>query len=1133
MFEIYSLGDGLFMKRVLDGVAMMSSSGFLLALGGFGMLVGLLLTGLKAIETGGQKVELPNLFVSFLLILGMFSIKVDTTLYALDGAPGANTLQTYTVDNVPFGVAAPAMVVSTIGKVITEKMQQAFAVPGMEEFDVNSGMFGNTLKLLDMTRRWDLDGLKGTQSKVSTFKTNLRSYYAECTIPAIQRGAIDQNAVMSAANPLSFHETDGGIGFRDKWTSVNYITSTGPAVLDCDVAMERLIVDSNDAGMESSFLNSAMAMTDARSNSTDPTAAANSAFAAIGAGTSSIHNHVMASAIREIMDEAVAGSSTLTPQDIQAQLMLIQGNRQRQDEWGAGEIMFRKAMRPFMAFLECIVFIAAPFMALIAGMGTFGQRVVGKYFAVILWVTTWAPMFAAVDLFQLTMVQHAVTAMERLHAANHGVPLSSIAGAAALNSELTTWIAVGGWMATLVPPMGYLLLSGGAVAMTSFAGRLSGGDHVNEKMTSPDLAKMGEVMNVSSRMAHSGGAGTSMTGVDNLGGSFNMGGSASASVESARSAMETASRTASTTLNSAINSSLTSTQGVTTSSGVTSQVSDSIGDGTSFTRGQSVGSDVSDQSSRDKKTSDATNLDKNIGLSANGAGSASGESASRSGGNGGAQGQGKRGGQATGIVSGGISSSNRQSSSEDSSFGNTSRLSDSERAGLDRVMKAETAAQKVDMLGRMAQEGSSAAQGILDSYSKSQAAQDLKSASENYSEADRMSQTVSNLTGTSVQDWSWQVSQRGSGAVGEAVAAAVDTGGAAAFQKNLSQVQDWRGAGLFAGDDNQARAMAAGMTLAGNGAGYYSTNSGSEGDRFSALAELTNKYSVGAAGASVGNASANAGLQDSAPAYGQATEATSGLSMSNVPDAGAIRSAVSGDIASGSGVDAGRVNTGAGGAANLGNRGERDDFFNNNYGAARQDVQEGGRAALRENLNQGVNTPDLTYARSIGDFWGAEGSNPSGLAIFNGYMANGTDGTIPQATGASGPVLQRDDDRAMVGDSGLTRYEELRREIYAENGFSKNVADQDTVNVIAAARLLNESRSEFSNAYLTGSDADRVEASMQNLSQHQKNAMFGGNPTTNDMMNVAGGGGFTGSGIGSAMVRESAAERPLPKPIAE
>lgn len=1129
MFEIYSLGDGLFMKRVLDGVAMMSNEGFLLALGGFGMLIGLLLMGLKAIESGGQKVELPNLFVSFILILGMFSVKVDTTIYALDGAPGANTLQTYTVDNVPIGVAAPATIVSTIGKVITEKMQQAFSVPGMEEFDVNSGQFGNTLKLLDMTRRWDLGGLKGTQSKVSTFKTNLRSYYAECTIPAIQRGAVDQNAVMAATNPLSFHETDGGIGFRDKWTSVNYITSTGPAVLDCDTAMERLIVDSNDAGMVGSFLNSAMAMTDARSNSTDPTGAANAAFSAIGAATSSIHSHVMASAIREIMDEAVAGSSTLTPQDIQAQLMLIQGNRQRQDEWGAGEVMFRKAMRPFMAFLECIVFIAAPFMALIAGMGTFGQRVVGKYFTIILWVTTWAPMFAAVDLFQLTMVQHAVTAMERLHAANHGVPLSSIAGAAALNSELTTWISVGGWMATLVPPMGYLLLSGGAVAMTSFAGRLGGGDHVNEKMTSPDLAKMGEVMSVGSRMSHSGGAGTAMTGVENLGGSFNIGSSASASVESARSAMETASRTASTTLNNAINSSLSSTQSVSTTSGVTSQVSDSIGDGTSFTRGQSVGSDVSDQSSRDKKTSDSTSLDKNIGLTSNGSGTASG------GGAGGAGEGGKGGGtgKATSIVQGGISTANRQTSSEDSSFGNSSKLSQSERAGLDRVLKAESASQKVDMLGRMAQEGSSAAQSILDSYTKSQASQDLKSASDQYSQAERMSTTASNLTGTSVQDWSWHVSQRGSGAVQDAVAAAVETGGSAAYQKNLSQVQEWRGAGFFSGDDNQARAMAAGMTLAGNGAGYYSITPGSEGDRFEALADLTNKYSVGAAGASVGNASSNAGLQDNAPVYGQASQATSGLSMSSIPNANGIRDAVTSDIAAGSGVNADRVTTAADSASNMAQRDVRDDFFNNNYGASRQEVQEEGRGNLRESLNQGVKTPDLTYARSIGDFWGAEGSNPSGLAIFNGYMANGRDGSIPEATGAGGPVLQRDEGRAIVGDSGLTRYEELRREVTAESGFSKNVTDADTVNVVAAARLLNESRGEFSNAYLTDADADRVEQSMQNLSQHQKNALFGGDPTTNDMMNAAGGGGFTGSGIGSAMVRESIDERPLPKPIGD
>ena len=45
MFEIYSLGDGLFMKRTLDAVALMSNEGFLLMLGGFGLLLGLLSTG--------------------------------------------------------------------------------------------------------------------------------------------------------------------------------------------------------------------------------------------------------------------------------------------------------------------------------------------------------------------------------------------------------------------------------------------------------------------------------------------------------------------------------------------------------------------------------------------------------------------------------------------------------------------------------------------------------------------------------------------------------------------------------------------------------------------------------------------------------------------------------------------------------------------------------------------------------------------------------------------------------------------------------------------------------------------------------------------------------------------------------
>lgn len=1138
IFEIYSMGDGLYMKRILDGVAMMSNSGFLMALGGFGLLLGLLLAGMKAIETGGQKVELPSLFVAFLLILAMFSVKVPTAIYALDGAPGSNAMRIYTVDHVPIGVAFPSMAVTTLGKVITEKFQQAFSVPGMEELGLQNGQFGNTLKLVDMARRWDIEGLRGrSNNKVSVFRQNLVNYVSDCTIPGIQRGAISKNALLSSGTPISFHGDGMGIGFSDKWTSTSLVVGGSEVDLDCDVAMRELERQANDEGMTTAFLTAALNMTDARSGTDSARNAATAAFSAIGSNSSSIQQHVMASAVREIMDEALAGSSALTPTEIQAQMMLIQGARQRQDEWGAGETMFRKAMRPFMAFLECFAFIATPFMVMVIGLGSMGLRIVGKYFMVNLWIMTWAPMFAAVDLFQVTMVQHAVRSMEILNATSNGVPLSSIAGAAALNSELTTWISVGGWMATLVPPLGYLLLSGGAVAMTSFAGRMAGADHVNEKLTSPDLASVKETMSVSSQLAHSQGMGSAVSGVDNLNGSFNFSGAASASLESSRSALQAASVSAGTALNHTISSTLGHSTGVKTTEGSTSQAGHSIGDAMSETRGRSTGADRVDSSDMSKANRELTSLNTQGGLNSGASGGVSGEEGAGRSGSGQGQGTGgaKRRAGATFGLSGGVNLQNQQTNAEESKHGNSARVSTSEQEKLDRVVRAESTAQKLEMLGRMAEEGSSTAQQILDSYGKTQAAQDLKSATEQYSEASRVANTASGLSGTSIQAFSNHVASRGSDAVNDAVSSARDTAGDAAYQLNLRQVQDQRDNGLFVGGDDQMRAMAAGMTLAGVGAGSYKATPGSEGARLEALADLANKYSVGAAGASVGNAGANHHLTDSAPVYGNATSATSGMSMAPIPNEGALRSQVQGDIATGSGVDIDMVQLKAGAAESMGRKDEREGFFNHNYQANAESVAEAGRSALRENLIQGKDlADDVRYARSLGDIWTKDGLGGGTAAqIYGHYLDEGKDGTIRADTGARDVPLQRSEEKAEYGASGLTRYEELRREIAGASGFSQNVVDEDAVNVMAAARLFNESRGAMSGgAYLTNEDADRLEHSFGNLSDAQRSAIFH-DTLHNDMPNMAGGDGFTSAKLGMALVRDGEKGPQLPQPIKE
>ncbi|QRD62637.1 conjugal transfer protein TraG N-terminal domain-containing protein (plasmid) [Xanthomonas citri pv. citri] len=1139
IFEIYSMGDGLYMKRILDGVAMMSNDGFLLALGSFGLILGLFLAALKAVETGGQKIELPSLFVSFLLILAMFSVKVDTVVYALDGAPGASNMSMYTVDNVPVGVAFPSMMTTTLGKVITEKFQQAFSVPGMEDLGLKGGQFGNTLKLVDMARRWDIEGLGGgANNKVPVFRRNLVSYVSNCTIPGIQRGAIDKDALLATATPITSHANGQGIGFNDKWTSTPMMVGGSDVDLDCDVAMRELEREAADEGMMSAFLTAAMNMTDARSGADSASMAATAAFTAIGASTSTIQQHVMASAVREIMDEAISGSSALTPNEIQSQIMLIQGSRQRQDEWGAGEIMFRKAMRPFMAFLECFAFIAAPFMVLAIGLGQLGLRMVGKYFMVNLWIMTWAPMFAAVDLFQITMVQHAIKAMQVLNASSNGVPLSSIAGAAALNSELTTWIAVGGWMATLVPPMGYLLLSGGAVAMTSFAGRMAGQDHVNEKMTSPDLASVKEAMSVNSQLSYSQGMGSSVSGVDNLNGSFSFSGAASSSVDSSRSAMESAQRSASAQLNKTISSTLGQTSSVRTSDGVTMQAGHSISDSMAHSQGSGTTSDQSTSADLKKADRESTTFTKQGNVTAN---MSAGQSASEGAGGG----QAAKGAGSSGVnssrnasgsagISGGLTLTNQQVGAQETAFGRSAKVTEGEREQLDRVVKADSAASKQEMLQRMADSGSSVAKQVLDSYNKSQAAQDLKTTSAQYAEAERVATTASSLSGTSVQAFSHHVASQGPGAVEEAVARAREAGGDAAFSLNLQQVHDQQQRKLFAGDEGQARAMAAAMTLAGTGSGAYRISAGSEAERLEALADLSNKYSVGAGSASVGNAHGNGYLTENAPMYGDVLVQTKDVSGAGIPNEGAVRSAVGADIAGGSGADMQSVAHKAGVAAEMGNKENRDDFFQHNHAVQSQMTSAHGAENMRQALAGGRDiASDLHYGQALGDVWGSYGlgDKDTGSVMYSNYLAAGKDGSIQQDSGASDVPFQRSDSKAEQGTSGLSRFEEIRREVAAKSGLASNVIDENAVNVVAAATLFRESRGLTSGgAYLSNADADRLEHSFQALNQNQVSAIFG-DTLHNDLPNVTGGDGFTSAALGMALIKPS--QESLPKPIAE
>lgn len=1127
IFEIYSMGDGLYMKRILDGVAMMSNSGFLMALGGFGLLLGLLLAGMKAIETGGQKVELPSLFVSFLLLLAMFSVKVDSAIYALDGAPGQTGMRMYTVDNVPVGVAFPAMAVTTMGKVITEKFQQAYSVPGMEDLGLSEGQFGNTLKLVDMARRWDIEGLGGNaDTRVSVFRRNLVNYMADCTIPGIQRGAISKDTLLSTPTPISDHAAGGGIGFNDRFTATRMIVSGTEQLLDCPDAMQRLSAQANDAGMTSVFLRAALNLTDARSGTADAMNAATAAFAAIGANSSTIQQHVMASAVREIMDEAISGSSALTANEIQAQMMLIQGNRQRQDEWGAGEKMFRVAMRPFMAFLECFVFLATPFMALVIGLGATGLKMVGKYFMINLWIMTWAPMFAAVELFQITQVQHAIKAMQMLGAGSNGVPLSSIAGAAAINAELTTWISVGGWMATLVPPLGFLLLSGGAVAMTSFAGRLAGQDHVNEKLTSPDLASMKAAMDVNSQLSTSRGAGAAISGVDPVNGSFNFQSQAASAVESSRANLQTAQRSANTALTNAVNSTFGTNNSVTDTAAVNRSAGETFGSGTNLTDSQGTSAKQQDDAAKSKtaRETDTVNATAQASVSA--------DKKAGGGGGGGTNGSGAAP-SASGKAGASVGAGHQQQGAIEAKHGGSAGLSKDDAATLAKVQRAETVGQKMDILGEAAANGSSIAKAALDSYQKTQAASDLESATQNYTETSRQADTFSALSGTSFQSWSHQVASNGG--ANEAVARAIDAAGRPAYDAALHHVQGQVKNGLFAGTEDQQRVMASALALTGTGNNSHMLIPNSAQDRMEAVADLTNKYSVGAGNTPTGDANANSHLRQNAPQFGDATRAVGSLNTSNLPNRDALVAQVGADVAAGVDVDRNKVGRLSEKADSLGEDGQRrEGYFGRRYDDAANAVEQKGIEQIKGRLEQGNDVAPLARgAMTLDNRWGdiLNGGSTAGALVQGGYLNYDGGRSIPVAPGGDGVMgggqpwsaaerLQAeqgnpflvDPSQAKMGESGQSRYQELVNEVRNSGQFSESVTDPNFVNAVAAARLFQEQRNETGNtdnttAYVNQSDAKQIETAFRGLNDQQREAIGSRPSTLLQGQNLAGDGG--------------------------
>lgn len=867
------MGDGLYMKRVLDGVASMSNSGLFISLGALGLLLGLLLVGIKHVSNNAQKTEFGVLFLSFIAFCVMFGMRADVIIHDLGGAPGAVQNGTFPVDNVPFGVAAAGSIISTLGLTLSEKMEQGYGLPsGGTNPDGTTG-FGRSLEWINAVRNWELPEFDDTGSNgiISRFKNNVSYYLANCTFVAAGNGQLNMAKAFNTANPFSFGDTTtGGLGYNNrfittKWEDANHNITD----MDCSAALNQLNADAGSDSLFTAFANASAVRMKRMVPGYPAAQQMRDAFSDIGMAGDEAAAYTMSSAVNAVWSMALRRGSDPSGLDVMTAVMVNQGTEQRATQWGADESMFRQVARPMAAFFESMIYAMAPFMALVVGLGAWGFQKLMTYMVLTIWVALWLPVLSVVNLFQITMAQHGVDAMMQVPPGATPLSVTSIAGAANLQHQIVNWLATGATIAAATPAITMMLIFGGAVTASALAGRMQGAEFSNEKLVNPDSVKDAPVMERGSMESHSQIGGTHITGAQAIAPKYSGATIGESAVSSSSAALEASSSTLTSTASKAISQSFQNEMGQSASATHMFQGSASQSQQEMAKWGTSQGYDI--------KSGQEQAWAAVMAMSAAGQASAAAGIA-----------------KAAGIsLAGGAESKHQFSEKDAQALGEQIKRDSS----YNKTMTAQMATAVSDTVQNMASQGSKIAESAVGSDQYQHALSDMKSKQEQFQEA----QSLKSQFGSTQQIDSIQAATAiaGRGHGDEVINAAKQHAGVEAFNYARQYV---RNSGWGSSDSKVADVQAALVALEGKSlpvAGKEALRAGHESDRSQALLKALGQGGAMFGGevskAALGDPYRNSGLA-SGVVNGQATQQVGGHPLGSGLSENAIRSSAQGMV---------------------------------------------------------------------------------------------------------------------------------------------------------------------------------------------------------------------------------------------
>lgn len=359
-------------------------------------------------------------------------------------------------------------------------MEQAFQPTANPESLLSVG-FGRSLDWLTAVRFAGGVGSSGN-TRFERYRTNTVHFLMNCSSRGFIANPDRAATAMLSADPM---DTNTAFGFNAGGVTTKWLDPVGGSSSErsCEFAYNNLQNYYNGAGFFSDWAKS-VAGRNGQLGSAPPVNSAAYGFAAVGLSLTDAQSYVKANIINRAWAAAIPNIPYVGGEQARQFAMIASAAEQSATQHAGEETMFRRLMRPMMAFFECMVYAAAPFMALVAGFGMVGFRLLGKYALVTLWVALWIPVLAIINQFQLTMAERAITLVTNTPSGGTGLPIGSLTGANAVHNAAIDWINTGSMLAASTPAITLMLLFGSAMTAVGLAQALKGGDHLNEKTVS-------------------------------------------------------------------------------------------------------------------------------------------------------------------------------------------------------------------------------------------------------------------------------------------------------------------------------------------------------------------------------------------------------------------------------------------------------------------------------------------------------------------------------------------------------------------------------------------------------------------------------------------------------------------------